>query len=83
MTELHPTQCTCQDCRSRRLIRDADLTAERYSADELEDFGYLLKGKAGREVVRPGTAGREPRNGSGVTTAPRATQPRIDANSRS
>lgn len=83
MTELHPTQCMCQDCRSRRLIRDADLTDERYSADELEDFGYLLKGKAGREVDRPRTAGSEPRNGSGATTAPRAAQPRIDASSRS
>jgi len=27
------------------LIRDDDATANRYSADELEDFGYLLKGK--------------------------------------
>ena len=45
MPELHPTQCACQDCRSRRLIRDDDVTANRYSADELEDFGYLLKGK--------------------------------------
>jgi hypothetical protein len=45
MYELHPTHCACQDCRNRRLIRDADLATERYSADELEDFGYLLKGK--------------------------------------
>jgi hypothetical protein len=82
MTELHPTQCTCQDCRSRRLIRDADLTAERYSADELEDFGYLLKGKAGREVDRPRTDGGGPRNGSWAAAAPRATPPKTDANSR-
>jgi hypothetical protein len=43
MPELHSTQCPCQDCRSRRLIRDDELAAERYSADELEDFGYVLK----------------------------------------
>jgi hypothetical protein len=45
MYELHPTHCACQDCRNRRLIRGADQAAERYAADELEDFGYLLKGK--------------------------------------
>jgi hypothetical protein len=45
MPELHPNQCTCQDCRSRRLIRDDDPVAERFSADELEDFGYVLKRK--------------------------------------
>jgi hypothetical protein len=45
MPELHSTQCACQDCRSRRLIRDDDGAAERYPADELEDFGYVLKGK--------------------------------------
>lgn len=43
MPEVHSTQCECQDCQSRRLIRDDDLTAKRYSADELEDFGYVLK----------------------------------------
>jgi hypothetical protein len=58
MPDLHPTQCACQDCRSRRLIRDDDVTANRYSADELEDFGYLLKGKqVGEGYRRPhGTA---------------------------
>ena len=45
MYELHPTHCACHDCRNRRLIRDSDQATERYSADELEDFGYLLKGK--------------------------------------
>jgi hypothetical protein len=45
MSELHPTECACQDCRSRRLIRDDDRAADRHSADELEDFGYVLKGK--------------------------------------
>ena len=45
MTELHPTECACQDCSSRRLIRDAAPAAERYSEDELEDFGHLLKQK--------------------------------------
>jgi hypothetical protein len=50
MPELHPNQCACQDCRRRRLIRDDDPVAERFSADELEDFGYVLKRKpAGRE----------------------------------
>jgi hypothetical protein len=50
MPELHSTQCACRDCQSRRLIRDDDRAAERNSADELEDFGYALKGKqAGRE----------------------------------
>ena len=29
MLELHPTQCACQDCRSRRLIRGDDMAAER------------------------------------------------------
>jgi hypothetical protein len=29
MPELHPTQCACRDCRSRRLIRDDDVAAER------------------------------------------------------
>jgi hypothetical protein len=29
MPELHPTQCACQDCRGRRLIRDDDVAAER------------------------------------------------------
>jgi hypothetical protein len=43
--ELHPTQCACHDCWSRRLIRDAGPASERYSDDELEDFGHLLKGK--------------------------------------
>ncbi len=42
MPELHSTECACQDCRSRRLIRD---DADRYTADELEDFGHILKGK--------------------------------------
>jgi hypothetical protein len=46
MIELHPTQCACEDCRSRRLIRNADLTGDRYLAEELEDFGFLLKGDA-------------------------------------
>jgi hypothetical protein len=45
MTELHPAVCTCRDCRSRRLIREDAVTADRYAADELEDFGYLLKEK--------------------------------------
>jgi hypothetical protein len=45
MPELHSTQCACQDCRSRRLIREDDAGAERFSADELEDFGYVLKRK--------------------------------------
>jgi hypothetical protein len=45
MPELHSTQCACQDCRSRRLIRDDALAAEHFSADELEDFGYVLKRK--------------------------------------
>jgi hypothetical protein len=45
MSELHPTECACQDCRSRRLIRDDDRAADRHSAEELEDFGYVLKGK--------------------------------------
>lgn len=45
MFELHPTECACQDCRSRRQIRDDDRTAERHTADELEDFGYVLKAK--------------------------------------
>jgi hypothetical protein len=59
MPDLHPTQCPCQDCRSRRLIRDDDVAASRYSSDELEDFGYLLKGKpVGREYHRP--RGTEP-----------------------
>jgi hypothetical protein len=49
MPELHSTECACQDCRSRRLIRDDDLAAERYSRDELEDFGYVLKGRVGQE----------------------------------
>jgi hypothetical protein len=30
---------------SRRLISDAAPATERYSEDELEDFGYLLKQK--------------------------------------
>jgi hypothetical protein len=29
MPELHPTQCACRDCRSRRLIRGDDVAAER------------------------------------------------------
>ena len=45
MPELHSTECACQDCRSRRLIRADDVGAERFSADELEDFGYVLKRK--------------------------------------
>ena len=45
MPELHPTQCACEDCRSRTLIRDAGPATDRYSKDELEDFGYLLRGK--------------------------------------
>ena len=45
MLELHSTLCACQDCRGRRLIRDEEVAAERYSADELEDFGYVLKRK--------------------------------------
>ena len=48
MPELHSTQCARRDCRSRRLIRDDDLSAERYSADEV-DLGYVLKGSAGQE----------------------------------
>jgi hypothetical protein len=28
MPELHPTQCPCRDCRSRRLIRGDDVAAE-------------------------------------------------------
>lgn len=44
MPELHPTQCACQDCRSRRLIRNDDLASERKSADEPEDSGYRLNG---------------------------------------
>ena len=51
MPGLHPTHCACQDCRSRRLIRDDDGAAERTSAEELEDFGFLLKGKP---TDRPG-----------------------------
>jgi hypothetical protein len=43
MTQSHSTQCTCQDCRSRRLIRDEDVAAQRHAAEELEDFGYVLK----------------------------------------
>ena len=50
MPELHSTLCGCQDCRSRRLIRDDDAAVERYAADELEDFGYVLKRRqVGRE----------------------------------
>jgi hypothetical protein len=53
MVELHPTQCACEDCRNRRLIRSAEVAAEGYWADEMEDFGFLLKGeKAGREGDR-------------------------------
>ena len=52
MLELHPTECACQDCRSRRLIRDDDQATERYSADELEDFGYVLKRKQGGQEDR-------------------------------
>jgi hypothetical protein len=29
MSELHPTQCACRDCRSRRLIRGDDVAAQR------------------------------------------------------
>lgn len=29
MPELHPTQCACRDCQSRRLIRDDDVAAGR------------------------------------------------------
>jgi hypothetical protein len=43
MPELHPTHCECQDCSSRRLISDCVPATERYSEDELEDFGHLLK----------------------------------------
>jgi hypothetical protein len=43
MLDLHSTQCECQDCRNRRLIQDDGSAARRYSADELEDFGYVLK----------------------------------------
>jgi hypothetical protein len=43
MPELHSTQCACQDCRSRRLIREDEPAAERYSAEELEDFGYVFQ----------------------------------------
>jgi hypothetical protein len=50
MNDLHSTQCECQDCRSRRLIQDDASAARRYSADELEDFGYVLKrNPAGQE----------------------------------
>ena len=45
MFELHPTHCACEDCRSRRLIRNANSADARYPADELEDFGFLLKGE--------------------------------------
>jgi hypothetical protein len=61
MPELHSTQCACQDCRSRRLIRDDEMAADRYAADELEDFGYLLKGRqVGQEDHRPRTTGTGP-----------------------
>ena len=50
MIELHPTHCACEDCRSRRLIRNADSVAEGYRADELEDFGFLLKGEPAGET---------------------------------
>lgn len=49
MLDLHPTQCACQDCTSRRLIREDEARTDRYSADELEDFGCLLKRQAGPE----------------------------------
>jgi hypothetical protein len=45
MPELHPAECACQDCWSRRLIRDAGPATEPYSDDELEDFGHLLKAR--------------------------------------
>jgi hypothetical protein len=43
MPELHPTQCPCHDCWSRRLIRGAAPADERDSNEQLEDFGHLLK----------------------------------------
>ena len=43
MPELHPMRCACQDCSSRRLISDVAPASERYSDDELEDFGHVLK----------------------------------------
>jgi hypothetical protein len=52
MLELHPTECACQDCRSRGLIRGDDQATERHSADELEDFGYVLKRKQGGQEDR-------------------------------
>jgi len=52
MFELHPIECACRGCRSRRLICGDDQATERYSADELEDFGYVLERKQGGQEDR-------------------------------
>lgn len=56
----------------RRLIRDDDLASERYSAHELEDFGYLLKGGPGAD----GHLGRaRTRMAGGTVYCPREAVP--------
>jgi hypothetical protein len=55
MPELHRTQCACQDCRSRRLIRDDDVAAERDErAARLQPAQKpLVRPRSGPDEVQP------------------------------
>lgn len=55
MPELHPIQCTCRDCRNRRLIRDDDVAAERAkrAAPIPPILKPLTRARDGRGDVQP------------------------------
>ena len=57
MPELHSTECACQDCRNRRLIREDDVAAERSSVVEPEDYGYGSGSRWFRNATEDGNAG--------------------------
>jgi hypothetical protein len=53
MMNLHSPQCTCGDCRNRRVICGLESAGDGYHSSEPERFGVILKAdEAGRDRGR-------------------------------